>query len=157
MSMVLGGLLTIGSISLFVVGFILLRHLNNTHVSAVIIERPFSIVWEWIANPSMYGLLYPHWVKQILPQESHVFLVNDQFGKSYNVVLSEEKTWGIVDLKMAEEGSRIRLYPLDEHRTLLVHVATRWKGASFLMWFFHQRTTDKDLKNAKHVIEQHQG
>ncbi len=150
-------LLLLLSAFFLLLGFALVRNLNDTYVSAVVVERPFTVVWTWIADPQNYGLLYPHWIKQVLPQGNHLFQVNDQFGKSYGLLLSEDKTWGIVDLQIGEESSRCRLYPLDPHRTLIVHVAKRWKGASFWIWFFHKRTTNRDLKHAKRVMERAEG
>jgi len=123
------------------------------YVSSIVIEKPFDVVWSAISNPNSYARLYPNWVKSVNEKDKNTFHVSDQFGGTYDVKLVANQEFGIVDLIIGQETSRSRIYPIDDKRTAITHLATRWKGASPLIWFFHKRTTDRDFKNAKTVIE----
>jgi len=130
-----------------------IKNRNDTYVSDVTINRPFDVAWVWLSEPSNYRRLYPNWIKEITPASGDAYKVNDRFGGSYIVTVIRSKEFGIVDLHIGTETSRLRLIPLSAEKTLAVHVATRWTAANALAWFFHKRTTDQDLENAKMIIE----
>jgi len=127
--------------------------LKDTYVTEVVINRPYDDVWTWISDPTKYAKLYPNWVKHVEKKSETIFQIDDQFGHSNEASLKAIKESGTIDLQIGSELSRLRIYPLDENRTAIVHLAKRWKNATFIIWFFHRRTTDKDFENAKQVIE----
>ena len=136
-----------------ILGFIIARNFDNTYTTKVVIDKPFDVVWSWVSDPLKYPKIYPNWVKTITKKSEQNYQVDDQFGGSYDIELIANKDYGIVDLQIGPEASFLRLYRLDEIRTVVIHLAKRWKAESFVIWFFHKITTDKDFKNAKKVIE----
>lgn len=135
-------------------GWTLIRNRKDVYVSSVMIHCPFEVVWVWISDPCRYGQLYPNWIRNVIPKGSQVFRVEDRFGGSYDMILSQHKECGIIDLQMGLESSRSRVYPIDEHRTAVVHLAKRWNEVNLLMWFFHQWTINRDFHHAKRIIEE---
>ena len=138
---------------LITIGLFIFKNFNDTHISKVVINKPFEMVWPWVSNPLRYSQIYPHWIKNVTQKSEDVFSVQDQFGSAYDIKLIKNKEFGVVDLMIGSEKSSARLISIDEGRTIMIHIAKRWEGCSFLIWFFHKITTDKDLKYAKNVIE----
>jgi hypothetical protein len=126
---------------------------ENTHVSKVVCNRPFNIVWDQISNPQNYPKLYPNWIKSIKKISENRYFVDDQFGQSYEMTLFLNKEFGVVDLQIGKEASRMRIMPLSDDSTVVVHLAKKWSDINQICWFFHKRTTDRDFKNAKAIIE----
>ena len=126
---------------------------KDTHVTQVIIKKPYDEVWSHLSNPLEYNKLYPHWIKKTSLKTPTTFLVDDQFGKSYDVNVFLDKKNGVIDLAIGSELSRMRVFPLDTERTEVIHLAKLWNGANALIWFFHKRTTDRDFYNAKWLLE----
>jgi hypothetical protein len=110
-------------------------------------------VWAQISNPLNYADLYPGWIKTIKKTGENSYFVEDQFGSSYPVMTVLNKEFGVVDLHVGKEVSRLRLFELSAGSTAAVHLAKQWEGIGWLGWFFHKRTTDRDLRNAKLKIE----
>ena len=140
-------------VSLGLLTFFLIRTNKRVHVTDLVIHAPFKSAWTWLSDPLKYPTLYPNWIKTVELIDGDRFKVNDQFGKSYEIRRVLDHEFGIIDIEVGAERSRMRIYSLGEHETGLIHIATRWAGISRLFWFFHQRTTDKDLENAMKVIE----
>ncbi|MEZ4742898.1 MAG: hypothetical protein R3B45_10705 [Bdellovibrionota bacterium] len=146
-------LLIFGLLGILILVVFLFLNQKPIHISKVIINKPFNFVWEQFSKPENYSILYPNWVKTIKKVNESHYLVHDQFGGSYNIEIVLNREFGVVDLIIGQEVSRSRLMPLDENTTAMVHLAKKWDGIGLLGWFFHKRTTDKDLENAKKQIE----
>lgn len=134
-------------------GILIIRNRKDTYVSEIIVNKPYDVVWGWVSDPLKYPTIYPNWLKTVSGMGGDSFHIEDQFGHSFDMKAVRSREHGTVDLTMGEESSRSRVYRLDENRTAIVHLAKRWKGSTFVVWFFHKLTTDRDFRHAKQVIE----
>jgi hypothetical protein len=127
--------------------------MKDTHLTKVIIERPYNVVWKIISDPINYPQIYPFWLSKVKKVDSNSYEGKGPHGK-YKFTKIIEHDFGIVDLKLGEESSRTRLFSLDDESTVVIHLGVRWKDMKNpLAWFFYKRGVDKDFKNAKKVIE----
>jgi len=101
-----------------------------------------------------YPQIYPFWLSEIKEVDINSYEGKGPHGE-YKFTRNIEHEFGIVDLKIGDESSRTRLFPLDNESTVVIHLAVRWKDMkNHLAWFFYKRGVDKDFKNAKKVIEE---
>ncbi len=142
-------------VALLIASLIILsiRAVNPYHVHSLVIRRDYELVWQSFSDPLQYKKLYPFWIKNISSQGVNVYQVDDQFGHSYPMTFVENKNHGVIDLKIGNEISSLRLFQIGQHSTLAIHVAKRWQGISLIGWVFHKNTVRKDFSNAKTVIE----
>lgn len=132
----------------------IVQNLKKTDVFEITINKPYGEVWKWFSNPLTYEKIYPHWIKTIQQVDATTYHANDQFGGSYEVVLSADKTKGAISLVIGKETSQVQIIDLDGKKTTVKHLARRWEAFGFVAWFFHKQTIKSDFKNAKKVIEQ---
>jgi hypothetical protein len=135
------------------------RHLPDTHLSSVRFRLPFDVVWDKLTNPLEFPGLYPAWTARVEPAGSPgaysgVGPAGDRF--TIRPILSREH--GVIDFEVLDERgqverSRSRLFPLGTDGCVLVHLAERWEGADDALWAEHRRRTDRDLENARRVVE----
>lgn len=140
--------------TLAVAGAFMVFSQENTYVSKVVVDKPLAMVWAQLSEPSNYARLYPNWIRAIKKTGDNAYFVEDQFGKSYPITVVLSREFGVVDLHIGNEASRLRLFELGPNSTVVVHLAKKWDGIGWLGWFFHKVTTDRDLKNAKRQIEE---
>lgn len=95
----------------------------NTHVSKIIINRPYDVVWSKISNPLNYVELYPNWIKTIKKTGENNYHVEDQFCASYSITVVLNKEFGVIDLHIGRETSHQRLFELSTNSTATVHLA----------------------------------
>lgn len=127
--------------------------MKDIHLTRIIIERPYDVVWKIISNPLNYPQIYPFWLSEVKKVDPNSYEGKGPHGE-YKFTRKIEHEFGIVDLQLGEESSRTRLFPLDEGSTVVIHLAVRWKDMNNpLNWFFYKKGVDKDFKNAKKVIE----
>jgi hypothetical protein len=127
---------------------------DTVYISKVIVNKPYDLVWSQLSNPTNYARLYPNWVKMIKNTGENQYLVDDQFGNSYPIETELNKDFGVIDLKIGPEASKTRLISLDSNSTAVIHLAKKWNDINFIGWYFHKRTTDKDLNNVKKLLEE---
>lgn len=120
---------------------------------SIVVRKDYQTVWNYLSDPLRYNKLYPFWVKNISLSANNKFVVDDQFGHTYEILLLANKENGVIDLQIGNEISSLRLFKLDEHSSLVVHVGKRWSGISLYGWVLHKRTLRKDFCNAKKIIE----
>lgn len=145
-------------LAILAVGVYLFSSQKSVHATEIIVNKDITDVWAWISDPLKYARLYPHWIKKVSASGNETFQVEDQFGHSYPVKLVTNRELGVVDLHISlpggEEVSRSRIYSVASGKTAIAHLGHRWVGANPVIWFFHKRNTDRDLENAKQVIEE---
>lgn len=123
------------------------------HVYSISIHKNVKNVWDHLSDPLQYSELYPHWVKEMSLKDNNQFQVHDQFGHTYAMSIDKNIDEGIIKLRIGNELSTTYIVNLDQHNTLVTHVAKKWQGINTIGWILHQRTVAKDFKNAKKVIE----
>lgn len=126
---------------------------REIHITKEIINNSYEKVWRYLSDVSRYAELYPGWVKEVEKIDDNYYKIIGQHGKVYKAKRKLDKEIGIIDLQMGPEVSRTRLIPLEDNKTLALHIGKRWKYFNLLLWFFYKRTVDSDFKNAKKVIE----
>jgi len=123
------------------------------HVYSITIHKSYNQVWEQLSDPLNYKKLYPYWIKEISLKQDNQYEVNDQFGHTYNMILIKDINHGLIKLQIGNELSITQIVPLDEHNTLVTHIAKKWQGINTINWILHKRTVANDFNNAKKVIE----
>lgn len=132
---------------------LLVKAINPYDIHSLVICKSYDLVWQSLSDPLQYKELYPFWVKDISLQKFNAYQVEDQFGHSYSMTFVGNKDNGVIDLRIGNEISSLRIFQIGQNSTLLVHVAKRWQGISLIGWICHKITVRKDFKNAKKVIE----
>lgn len=132
---------------------LLVRAISPYHVYSLVICKNYDFVWQSLSDPLQYKKLFPFWIKDISLQELNIYQVDDRFGHSYPMAFFGNKDYGIINLKIGNEISSLRLFQIGQHSTLLIHIAKRWQDISLIGWIFHKNTVRKDFTNAKKVIE----
>jgi hypothetical protein len=137
---------------------ILLRpHLfATTYITKVIIDRPYEIVWKWLADLNTYAKLYPKWIRTISPVAGDEFLVTSpHMAESYRIKAHANEEWGVIDVHFSnrKEVSRTRILRLSENQTAVIHLGTKWEGFNWFLWIIYQFNVDSDFMNAKQFIE----
>lgn len=128
--------------------------MRNIHFTNIVIQKPYEIVWDWLSNPIKYSKIYPNWVAKVNELEKDKYEITDKRNRKSLVIREINKDKGSIDLKIEDEISRTRLFPLNND-TIVIHVGTRWeKMQNPLFWFLYKKTVDKDFKNAKKIIEE---
>lgn len=128
--------------------------MQDIHITKIVVRKPYDKVWAWISNPMNYPRIYPFWIAKIKEIEADSYEAEGSRGHIYKFSRVIEKKFGVVDLKIGEELSRTRLFPLNENNTVIIHLGVRWKQMKNpLFWFFYKRSVDKDFKNTKKIIE----
>jgi len=127
--------------------------MKDTHVTKITINKSFPKVWEYISNPLTYSQIYPFWLSEVKKIKNNFYEGKGPHGE-YKFERVIDKNFGIVDLKIGNELSRTRIYPLDKDSTVVIHLGVRWGiMKNPLFWFFYKRDVNKDFKNAKKIIE----
>ena len=104
-------------------------------MSEIIIAKPAGVVWERLSDPLNYPVIYPNWVKTAAYSHDNVFRIEDQFGGVYNIELLKNKEFGAIDLRIGDELSQTRVFPAGADRAVVVHLAKRWRGCGYFVWF----------------------
>ncbi len=142
---------------IFFLLFLLFRNFlfSNLHITKEIINRDFETVWSYFSEPSYYANLFPNWIVSISKQEENTYLaIQKHVKESVKIIIEKNKSYGYIKLTIGDnETSQIRLVSLKENKTLAINIAYRWKSFPYPFWLNFKRSTDKDYKNAKHVIE----
>ena len=99
---------------------------KNIFISEVMIGRPLGVVWTFLSEPGKYARLYPNWIKTIELVGGDTYKVEDRFGGSNSIAVIRNKEFGVIDLHIGNETSRLRLFAEGDNQTLAVHVARRW-------------------------------
>lgn len=71
--------------------------------------------------------------------------------KKSDAIKSEDIDW--ITAGSDEEASRLRVFPVDDDKVLVIHVAVQWNRMTDEQWFSHCKGVDSDFKNAKMWIE----
>jgi len=128
--------------------------MKNIHFTNTIIQKPYKVVWSWLSDPTKYPKIYPNWVAKVNTLEKDKYEIIDKRNQKSIVIRDINEDQGNINLKIGNEISRTRLFPLDNNNTIVIHVGSRWKQMQNpLFWFLYKKTVDKDFKNAKKVIE----
>lgn len=129
---------------------------EDTHVSSVFIAADYDTVWERITDPTNFPELYPHWTTSVKPEEGRYRGIGSE-GDEFLIEPRLDEEFGVVDFEIDAGGpierSRSRLFDVDEHSCLLVHVAVRWEGIDDRDWQEHKRGTDEDLARMERLVE----
>lgn len=130
---------------------------EETYVSSVFIAAGYDTVWERITDPTNFPELYPHWTTTVGTTNEGLYHGVGPDGDEFLIKPRLEEEHGVIDFEIgaggAIERSRSRLFDIDEHSCLLVHVAVRWRDIDDHDWEEHKRGTDDDLTRMKRLIE----
>jgi hypothetical protein len=131
---------------------------NNTHISALMFDVPFNTLWERLSNPLNFPELYPSWTIRVERKNDREFNGIAPEGDSFTITPYVNREQGVIDFKIVdraghEEWSRSRIFPLQLCSCMYVHLAVRWKGIDDEFWEVFKQGTDRDIENAKAVLE----
>lgn len=134
-------------------GMAIVYNFDEHHITKSVIRKPYDIVWSQLSNPLNYPSLYPNWVKSVKIINENRFWIDDQFGSGYEIKITLNKEFSVIDIEIGTELSQLRILKGVDGSTIVLHLAQKWEKIGFIGWFFHKFTTDKDFKNAKQIIE----
>ncbi|ELY57537.1 hypothetical protein [Natronolimnohabitans innermongolicus] len=130
--------------------------IEETHVSKVFVAADYRTVWEYITDPMNVPECYPNWTTSVAPEKRHYRGVGTR-GDEFTMTPHLDEESGVVDFEIDAgspvERPRSRLFAIDEHHCLLIHLAVRWEGVDDHGWQEHKRETDEDLGRMKRLVE----
>lgn len=130
---------------------------EDTHVSSVLIATTYDLVWKRITNPTNFPELYPNWATSVERTDEGRYRGIGPEGDEFLIEPRLDEEFGVVDFEIdaggAIERSRSRLFDVDEHSCLLIHVAVRWEGVDDHDWREQKRGIDDDLARMKRLLE----
>ncbi len=131
----------------------------NTHISSLLINVPFDFLWQQLSNPLNFPQLYPHWTSQVESKGNGEFEGVAPEGDLLTITPYISKEQGVIDFKIVaptgnEELSRSRIFPLKTGGCMYIHLAVQWEGIDHEGWEAFKQGTDRDLENARVIIEQ---
>lgn len=128
---------------------------SNLHITKVVIDRDFDTVWGYFADAEKYAELFPNWITGIEKQRDGTYEAGEvHVEEPVTIAVNENKQCGYLRLTIGEsETSQIRIIPLEQNKTLAMNIGYRWENFPYPFWLNFKRSTDKDYKNAKRVIE----
>ncbi len=129
---------------------------DDVHVSAVVIEAPLELVWEWVTEPMRFPTLYPGWTSSVQPRSDGGYDAVGPAGGSFRIVPVLSFEHGVVDFEIVEgdgkvELSRMRVCELKRGGCALVHLGVRFDSDN--SWEEHKDATDVDFLRVKQIVE----
>jgi|SRR3989338_1329827 len=127
---------------------------RDFHVTKVVINKPFNIVWEWVTNPLKFPEIYPNWVKEIKKTGENTYFVTTPSGWAHSMTTKFDIKTGTIDFDIDPgESSRSRIFAIGSGAVVHIHMAVKHPQVPSEIWEDLKNAVDQDYLNAKKVIE----